>query len=270
MNSIDLAVANKESFYDEYMLNPMDGGKLKWLRSNGRAYYDDEGKALYVTGAIFDITEQKEDDTRKNDFIGMVSHELKTPLTSLSAYIQMLQVRAKKTDDNFVSGALDQSIKQVRRMTTMINGFLNISRLESGKIHIDKKSFDMADLVKELKEETIALYAPHQIIFRPVERTDVNADRDKIGQVVSNLISNAVKYSRPGSTIQIYCEAVGGFAKVGVRDEGIGIGKEDIELIFERYYRVNNYSNVSGFGIGLYLSAEIIARHQGRYGRKAR
>jgi signal transduction histidine kinase len=201
---------------------------------------------------------------RKNDFIGMVSHELKTPLTSLNGYLQMLQLRARKADDNFTSGALDQSVKQVRRMTTMINGFLNVSRLESGKIHIEKKRFNMADLINEMAEETKSLYSSHQFIFHPVEPTMVDADHDKIGQVINNFISNAVKYSPGGTVVQISCIKESGFTRVSVSDEGMGIDAAEIPRLFERYYRVNNNNTVSGFGIGLYLSAEIIERHQGK------
>jgi len=146
-----------------------------------------------------DITEQKADDTRKNDFIGMVSHELKTPLTSLNAYLQLLQEKAVRSDEEFTNSALDRSVKQVRKMTTMINGFLNVSRLESGKIHIDRQHFDIAELAKEIMAETQAMITTHQFDVKPIAPAFVNADRDKIGQVISNLVSNAVKYSKPGS-----------------------------------------------------------------------
>ena len=225
---------------------------------------DREGRIIGVSNIARDITERKQDERRKNDFIGMVSHELKTPLTSLNAYLQMLQSKAKTAADTFTSGALDQSVKQVKRMTNMINGFLNVSRLESGKIHIDRKPFDMADLVLETKEETFTLYAGYHFIFHPVEPTLVEADQDKIGQVINNFISNAVKYSRLGSTIEVACVQVNGSAQVSVSDEGIGIEKDHLNKLFERYYRVNNNNHISGFGIGLYLSAEIIGRHGGQ------
>jgi signal transduction histidine kinase len=176
----------------------------------------------------------------------------------------MLQLKAKKAEDTFTTGALDQSVKQVKRMTTMINGFLNVSRLESGKIYIDKQRFDMADLIKEMAEETMTLYSGYRFIFHPVEPTLVNADHDKIGQVVNNFISNAVKYSKTDTTIQISCIQVDGFTQVSVTDEGMGINQDDISKLFERYYRVDNNNKISGFGIGLYLSAEIIERHQGK------
>lgn len=227
------------------------------------------GQIIGVSKIARDITEKKLDEVRKNDFIGMVSHELKTPLTSLNAYLQMLQLKAKNSTDGFTSGALDNSVKQVKRMTTMINGFLNVSRLESGKIHIEKKTFDMAHLIEEMKEETESLYSSHRFIFHPVESTPVSADHDKIGQVINNFINNAVKYSRPGSLVQISCIQSDGFTQVSVNDEGLGIAKEELPRLFERYYRVNNNTSISGFGIGLYLCAEIIQRHDGRIWAKS-
>lgn len=251
------------NFSLEYPIRGFHDGTERWIRSVGK-FVADRKNGNYVTGVMADITEQKSDEIRKNSFIAMVSHELKTPLTSLNAYLQMLQLKAKKGEDTFTYSAIERSVKQVKRMTTMINGFLNVSRLESGKIHIEKQRFDMADLINEMAEETRALYSSHEFIFHPVEPTMVDADRDKIGQVINNFISNAVKYSKVGTIIQIACVQADGFTRVSVKDEGMGINKSDISRLFERYYRVNNNNKISGFGIGLYLSAEIIERHQGK------
>ena len=123
----------------------------------------------------------------------------------------------------------------------------------------------MADVMKEAEEEALSIIVNHHIIFKVVEPTFVNADRDKINQVINNLISNAVKYSHANSTIQVACVTVNGMAQVSVKDEGIGIQPEDKDKLFERYYRVknNNTQSIAGFGIGLYLCAEIIQRHDG-------
>jgi len=212
-----------------------------------------------------DITEQKADEQRKNDFISMVSHELKTPLTSMNGYLQMLQLKARKTEDGFTVHALDKANKQVSKMTAMINGFLNVSRLEAGKIYIDKQHFDMALLIKEVEEESIATISSHRVVFAPVEQTFVNADREKIGQVINNFISNSVKYAPAGSTIQVACITIGANTQVSVKDEGMGIKQDDINHLFDRYYRVEGYhmKSIAGFGIGLYLCKEIIQRHDG-------
>jgi two-component system sensor histidine kinase VicK len=262
---VEAVVTKGERFELEYPVIGFHDGKQRWLRGIGTLQRDSNGVDSYFTGIINDITEQKEDEQRKNDFIGMVSHELKTPLTSLTAYLQMLQSKATKSADALTLNALNKSVIQVKKMATMINGFLNVSRLESGKIHIDKRSFDMAELVKEVEEESIATMTSHKVVFAPVVETYVVADRDKIGQVINNFISNAVKYSPLGTTIHIACVTVDNQAQVSVSDEGLGIKAEDQQKLFDRYYRVEtNAAYISGFGIGLYLCAEIVQRHDGR------
>ena len=248
-----------------YTMNRFNDSKLIWLRSSGRLSQDGAGNLSSFAGVVMDITEQKQDELRKNDFIGMVSHELKTPLTSLSAIVQMLSAKARRSDDNFSAGALDKAYNQAKKMSAMINGFLNISRLESGKIYINKQQFKLDSLVREMIEETQLTITSHNIILKIAEPIIIDADRDKIGSVISNLLSNASKYSDRGTTITVTCNINDGKAQVSVTDAGIGIKQQDIEKLFDRYYRVENKDtqHISGFGIGLYLSAEIIQRHNG-------
>ena len=255
--------ANGSRFDIEYPIIGHNDGKIRWVRGLGEMQQA-EGKDFF-TGILHEITEKKIDEIRKNDFIGMVSHELKTPLTSMKGYIQLLMMKLKKQEDDFVIGALEKANNQVGKMTNMINGFLNISRLESGKIHIDRQVFDLSILVKEAEDEYLATIQTHNIIFAPVEITFVDADRDKIGQVIHNLISNAVKYSVQGSTIEVACVTINGVAQISVKDQGMGIKPNDLDKIFDRYYRVEagHMHSISGFGIGLYLCAEITHRHQG-------
>jgi len=148
----------------------------------------------------------------------------------------------------------------------MINGFLNVSRLESGRIQMDFQPFDLALLVTELDEEAKASIFSHQIVFAPIAETWVNADREKISQVFNNLISNATKYAQAGTAVHVSCNIVDGNVLVSVRDEGIGINKNDLPRLFERYYRVQEteMSHISGFGIGLYLCSEIVKMHGGQ------
>jgi PAS domain S-box-containing protein len=263
--TLEKAVQHGGASDNEYEITNLVTGEERWVKATGKVLTDASGAPSEFTGMFMDITESKLDELRKNDFIGMVSHELKTPLTSLSAYIQMLQAKARKESDSFTSGALDKANKQVKKMTTMINGFLNVSRLESGKIHIDIQRFDMASLVKEVEQEIIETVTSHQVIFAPVEETFVNADRDKIGQVFNNFISNAVKYSPPGTTINVACVMKGRWVEVSVKDQGRGVSPNDQQKLFERYYRVKDQpSTIAGFGIGLYVCAEVIHRHKGK------
>ncbi|WP_207423044.1 PAS domain S-box protein [Desertivirga brevis] len=258
------AVKNQAPYTGEYRILSASG-EYRWLYAFATPRFKPDGSFAGFIGSFIDITERKEDEQRKNDFISMVSHELKTPLTSLSSYIQILERRARQRGDDLAVGMLGKATKQAGKMKTLINGFLNVSRLESSKIHIEPQLFDLAGLLKDIEEEIMAQVDTHHIVFAPVEETLVNADKDKIGQVITNLISNAVKYSPFESAIKIACVTKQGKAIISVQDEGMGINQEDLPKLFERYYRAKNTSNgnIAGFGIGLYLCCEIVKRHQG-------
>jgi two-component system sensor histidine kinase VicK len=266
-SSIRKALHNRMAFNIEYQIN-LNGAnnKTKWLRTAGKAYYNEEGKAVYIAGAVLDITEHKQDEIRKNDFIGMVSHELKTPLTALSAYVQLLQFKLKETDNQFTIETLDKINVQLKRMSLMIDGFLNVSLLESGKILLSKTDFDLVELIKTIAEENRVILPSHFIQVIGLEEIIVNADREKIGNVINNLISNAAKYSKKESLIAIKCERKNGEVIVSVEDEGIGIKENNIPKLFDRFFRVESLDTltIAGFGVGLYICAEVMERHQGK------
>ena len=263
-SALDYAMKNHLPSDMEYPINNLNNGQEKWVRATGRVFLDQQGNPTEYSGLFIDITEQKLDELRKNDFIGMVSHELKTPLTAITGFVQVLQRKAKKDEDNYAIIALNKAHSQIRKMTAMINGFLNVSRLESGKLLIEKTNFSLDELLKETIEETYVSQSSHQIILNPTCEVNINADRNKIGNVLSNLISNGLKYSDNGTRIEITCKLHDTEVEIQIKDEGIGIKPEDIDKLFERYYRVQGNHTISGFGIGLYLSAEIIERHGGR------
>jgi two-component system sensor histidine kinase VicK len=266
-NVLAKSVSNDGYDYDiEYRTIGAEDQKLRWIRAMGKAYFDENDSPARFVGCVLDITEKKLDELRKNDFIGMVSHELKTPLTSLTAIIQVLNAKLKKSEDVFITGAIDKANIQVKKMSTMINGFLNVSRLESSKILLNRERFDLNDLLTEIIAETELIVSNHKIHFKSGDSVILHADRDKIGSVIANLLSNAVKYSSKGKLIDIKCEIIGDNVHVSVKDEGMGIKPQDKDKLFDRYYRVdNNHTrHISGFGIGLYLSAEIVQRHGGR------
>lgn len=227
---------------------------------------DKEGRVIGVSKIARDITVQKQDEQRKNDFIGMASHELKTPLTSLNALVQVLQAKLKTNADPFVPEALAKVNQQTKKMSSLINGFLNVSRLESGKLEIVRQTFDLSALIAEQLEEIRLTATGHSFHFDQAENILLSADHDKVGVVISNLLSNAVKYSPKGKNVYIECRRQQNEVLVSVRDEGLGIQPQDLPRIFDRYYRAESEHtrHISGFGVGLYLSAEIIERHGGR------
>lgn len=272
-----------ETFYaSEAPVSLIRHGKPEVVYQNFvyQAYRDSNGAITGVFAITIDVTEQvlarktieetqnqlKAELAKKDAFIGMASHELKTPLTSLSALLQMATQKLKNSQDTYLPGAIEKSNIQVKRMTAMVNGFLNISRLEAGMIHIEKQAFDLDKLIGEVLEETKLTVTSHQINYNGCGPVQTNADRDKISSVLSNLVSNAVKYSPKGKLIEVDCKAQTDEVIVRVSDEGMGVKPQDIANIFDRYYRVKSKhtQQIAGFGIGLYLSAEIIRRHDGR------
>jgi PAS domain S-box-containing protein len=268
IDAINAAIEKNDNYDIEYPVIGYHNKVTKWVRATGKLYYTNNKQSSVFSGIIADITEQKQNEQRKNDFISMVSHELKTPLTSTIGYLQVSQKRISTGGDAVVAGMLERAGKQLGKMTTLINGFLNVSRLEAGQIHIDKQRLDMAVLVKEVEESIVPETSTHHIVFAPVVETWVNVDKDKIEQVINNFISNAIKYSPPYTSIQIACVTRGGYAHVSVKDEGIGIKSEDQQKLFDRFYRVEGQEtkSIAGFGIGLYICKEVIERHQGNIG----
>ncbi|MBW7675661.1 PAS domain-containing protein [Chryseobacterium chendengshani] len=256
------ASSSKTAYVSEMRFKNTDGEYI-WHLNIASPIFDEQGNLTMWIGSTTDIQWLKEEEQRKNDFIGMVSHELKTPLTSVNTYLQLLLRKAEKTDDEFLKRAYIQSLKQIKHMTDMINGFLDVSRLESAKLQIEKSEFDFSELIEEVCIDYKLLYSTHHFIFLPAESISVNADRLKIAQVMNNLVGNAVKYSENGTDVTISYETFEDRIRVIVKDQGMGIKVENLKKLFEQYYRVRNNSQIAGFGIGLYLSAEIVKAHGG-------
>lgn len=147
----------------------------------------------------------------------------------------------------------------------MINSLLNLSGAEAGKIHLNKQEFNMAELISEVVEETMFITTSHPIHIGKCDHIRVFADRDKIEQVLVNLLSNAAKYSEAAMPIELTCQQEAATLTVSVRDQGMGISAKDLEQLFLPHYRAETKATekITGFGIGLYLCAEIIQRHKG-------
>jgi two-component system sensor histidine kinase VicK len=264
---VEAAITKGVRFDMEYPVIGHHNGEARWVRGIGTLQNDSNGVDSFFTGVLHDITERRLDDQRKNDFIAMVSHELKTPLTSLKGYIQLLKIKSKDVEDPFVLSALYKANNQVDKMSDMIKGFLDVARIEGGKIHLDIQPFQIKELIDEAIEEvsSIAMRA-HSIVSHACEDFIVVGDRSKIEQVINNLLSNAIKYSPKADSIEITCEAIDGMLQIGIKDKGMGIKPKDIKKLFERFYRVesDHTKEIGGFGVGLYICSEIISRHKGK------
>jgi PAS domain S-box-containing protein len=261
---IENAFKKHDNFHIECPVIDFQQNTERWLGITG-GYSNSDVNNSYFSGIVMDITDQKQNDLRRSKFIGMVSHELKTPLTVIKAYVQILNNWAKKQKDNFAVNALSKVERQVKKMLNMINSLLNLSGAEVGKIPINKQEFDLDKLIHDVVEEMQFMTTTHTIHIVPCPGLMVNADREKIEQVLVNLIGNAAKYSGKDTAIEIGCDIKQDFVELWISDQGMGIAQADIDKLFLPHYRVESKETrkITGFGIGLYLCAEIIKRHDG-------
>ena len=254
------------NYFIEYRIAHAQSPNGRLVQARGKVFYDAKGKALSLNGTLRDITEQKAEEQRKNDFISIVSHELKTPLTSINAYLQLMQRQAFLTANTSYQDITMKSLRQVQNMKNLINGFLNISRFDSGRMMIEREVFDLKELFTELEDEFKLRINSHQIVADLTQSLSIAADPNKISQVIQNLVENAAKYSPIGTQITFgYLPTANQDVEIFVSDEGMGIAEEDRDQIFERFYRAgkDRVGTISGFGIGLYLCREIVELHNG-------
>lgn len=200
---------------------------------------------------------------KKDEFIGLASHELKTPVTSLKGYLQIID--KKLTDDNnrsFVSKA----VRQVDKLSSLIADLLDISKIESGQLALSYSHFDLITVAQDIIEFHQYMAKNHHIIFESsTDSLMVFADQQRIEQVINNLLSNAIKYCPHAEKVIVSVAKLNNAAIVKVQDFGMGISKDQQKRIFSRFYRVEETAtHISGLGIGLYISKQIIDRHNGK------
>ena len=215
--------------------------------------------------ACEDITERREAERRKDDFIVMASHELKTPVTSLMGFTQILQSRFKKRGDKQDMHFLARMEGQLNKLTRLIKDLLDLSRMRSGELPLQESLVDLNRLVQDTVADMREL-ATHRILIEETGRISIYGDRERLEQVLLNLLVNAVKYSPDADKIMIRIARAAKEARISVQDFGIGIAEADQQKVFERFYQVSDTKArpFSGMGIGLYLSNEIVKRHHGR------
>jgi two-component system, OmpR family, sensor histidine kinase VicK len=245
-----------------------ENGRIKWLQFYGETQLDRSGAPVRLLGTVMDITARKELEQQKDEFISVASHELKTPLTSLKSYVQLAHNMSKAQDTRAISGMIEKAETQINKMTRLIRDFLNAAQSESGKMVLYRQEFFLDDLVREIIADLSVNLKKRQIKLNKCAPIKINADKEKIEQVLGNLIGNALKYSVGGEPVVISCSHENGHVQVRIDDHGIGISDEDKLYLFERFFRSENPNSkdISGFGIGLYVSAEIVRLHGGNIG----
>lgn len=246
-------------------------GEYKWHLSRAVPVKDETGKVRKWIGATTEIEKIKEEEKRKEGFLQLVSHELKTPVTSIKGYVQLLLRLLEKDTTSAESSiplvpSLQRIDDQVGRLTRLISEMLDLSRIEDNRLELKKQPFNFNELVEETVQDIKRTEIKHKITVQQDVKCVINADRDRIGQVLINFITNAIKYSPNGKEVMVrlYRNEEESVA-VSVRDQGIGISKADQKEIFKRFHRVEgkNEETYAGLGIGLFLAHEIVDRHGG-------
>ncbi|WP_207424806.1 ATP-binding response regulator [Desertivirga brevis] len=258
--NVNLEVRIKKLANDEYCYHLLRATPIK-----------ERDHIVKWVGTFTDIEEQKKAERRKDEFLSIASHELKTPLTSIKAYMQLLE-RSMGADQN---EGIPESARYLRRTQTQLDklqslivDLLDISKIESGKMAFNKKEFDFAPLIESTIDITRQTNPDYTISLRGDNQVKIFGDDTRIEQVLINYLTNAIKYSPDNKIVEVCTELTpDNFVKVTIKDKGVGIPTEKINDVFKKFYRVEENSHrFQGLGIGLYICSEIIRRHNGTFG----
>lgn len=261
------SIKNGEIVTDEDVNIVRSDGKPAVVRLNSAPIRDNEGKIIAGVSIIQDVTVLKDAIRSRDEFLSIASHELKTPLTSLTASIQMLlRLYEKEPVSKSIPGLIDTSQRSAVKLDTLVKELLDVSKIEAGHLKLNRSRFILADVINDCCAH-IRLIGTHDLVLQGDLSLEVLADKQRIDQVIVNFVNNAVKYGPDSGEITLLIERVGLNAKLTVIDKGIGIEKVKIPFLFNRFYRVADTGfKYSGLGLGLYICAEIIKLHQGEIG----
>ena len=258
-------IENRSIYEVEFRISHTDG-TLHYCIASGRPEYKTDGAFAGYIGTCVDITELKQLQQQKDDFIGIASHELKTPVTSIKAYTQVLEKIMIQQGNTKEAGMMKRMDIQINRLTSLIGDLLDVTKINSGKLQFNDQDFEFVDFVQHLLEDIQVTSIKHELIGKLPAACYVHGDKDRIGQVITNLVTNAIKYSPNADKIIIHSAIKDNEITLCVQDFGIGIPKENIGKVFEQFYRVSGdvQHTFPGLGLGLYISSEIIKREGGR------
>ena len=221
-----------------------------------------EERTKELQTAITDINDQKESERKKDEFISIASHELKTPLTTLKAFFQLAgrEMPPQLKSHSFISNAS----RQLTRMERLIADLLDVSKINAGKMAYNLEEFDFDKALKDTIDNVQQISPGHKLVLERSAPVMIRADRHRIEQVIVNLLSNAIKYSPEADKVLINSVLHGNKLRVAIKDFGIGISKKHIDGLFNRYYRIDGSQNrFQGLGLGLFISSEIVKGHGG-------
>jgi len=241
------------------------GGNRMWLSVSAAPIRDTDRVVTGIVHVFRDISEYKEINRMKSDFVATVSHELRTPLTSILGFSKTLLRTDTSFSDESRQSFLQEIVREGERLARLIEDVLSVSRIEAGNLRLDLKPVAAAPAVSQVVNSVSRLTSIHDFVIDvPEELPRVNADSDKLYQVLLNLVVNAIKYSPDGGPIMVTASCSETRVIFEVEDEGVGISPEHLDHVFERFYRVaHGQGAAAGTGLGLYVSKSLLEQMGG-------
>jgi len=241
-------------------------GTIFW--ASGLAYPLKDEKSIHrgFSFILIDHSKEKELDKRRDDFISTATHELKTPITSMKLFAEIVQRQTKKTGTKAEKESVKELSIQLDRLTALMNYLLDVAKIQQGKLELNKTSFNANSFIEETILMIKNISINRTINFTKNTDKKIYADKERLTQVLTNLISNAIKYSATGKEIIVNSAQNKNNVVVSVQDFGLGIPKSEQKLVFNRFYRANSAidHDIGGIGLGLYVAKQIVQAHHGR------
>ena len=255
------SIATGEKFTSEIRLKNIEG-EYRWHVSVGVPLRNENDEIIKWIGSVTDIHDQKLKEQKKDEFISIASHEMKTPLTSVKAYLQLLEMSLDENDPNFIYAK--KANEATERLNKLISELLDASKIQHGKLNYNNSTFDFDMMVADTIENVQYSSNTHKIVKYGSINKQFWGDKDRLQQVVINLLTNAIKYSPKANEVMVKMESHNNHLQISVIDKGVGMSEKHLEKVFDRYYRVEEHSlQFQGLGIGLYISYDIVKRHHG-------
>jgi PAS domain S-box-containing protein len=261
-------------------------GKIRWIQALGKVIYDKENVPIKMIGVVQDITEkklihekllqankklqqsnkeQKILQKQKDQFLQIASHELRTPVTAIKGFAQLVKEILEEKGHIKESRMVEKLNLRIDHLHSLLENLFDVSKINSGKMDFKDQVEDLSVILKEIVDNLRFTPLKHTITEEYSFTALVNVDKDRISQVINNLLSNAIKYSPEGKEIKIRTRKLEQFIAVDIEDQGMGIDPDEVQQIFEQFYRSKNIedSGIRGLGLGLFLSSQIIHRTGG-------
>ena len=265
--AINLAMNPEVGTYTFDFRVRLPDSRIRWLEARGTIIFKDQ-TPIRIIGTTLDITEKKDMETLRDEILSIANHEVKTPLSAVKGYVQLLKRYVVGTGDTKYSAIAEKALASSEKIERILNEALDINLHKVTEMVLRKEPVNIEELTHEVSDSATTINTDHIInIVVSKNIPNVQADRHRIGQVITNLMNNAIKFSSGKNLIEVLIDHTENQVRVAIRDYGMGISETEHDRIFEKFYRINTDENaVTGTGIGLYLCSEIITRHGGKIG----